>query len=257
MGLVFWSRAPSGARGSLIFTRTGWVAITAALALARPVSAAEELRFEVSVLPDFQRHATLLAHPGYAAIALENIGLSPSLSSTLVVRERGKSVEIRYGGLRFVGEKGGIYSYDGFVTAGLGNRGPRVAFPVTVDATSLAAGKLVITMKPPLASLIPADVTYRIDVKLRTIANPGAQKALLDYVDQVAKAGPEGAPLFEAILLDSYNRSGGALGAASSDIGDALPLSDQWMLLLTLLIWAVAIPAVFIYRLRRRRAGPA
>ena len=41
------------------------------------------------------------------------------------------------------------------------------------------------------------------------------------------------------------------------DVGEALPLSEQWMLILTLLIWVVAVPAAYFYSLRRQRGKPA
>src|SRR5437773_6282533 len=233
-------------------------AFACALTASFTALAADDLRFEVLVLPEFERHATLFAYPGYAAIALESIGLSPSLSSKLRVGNAGRLVEIRFGMLRFAGSKDAVYSYEASLTSGLGEGGPRLTFPVTVDASSLAAGKMIITARPPLASLIPAEVNDRIELKLRTIANAGAQKQILGYLDQLAKtAKTDSSGLREAILLDSYNRSGGGSAGGGVDVGEALPLSEQWMLILTLLIWVVAVPAAYFYSLRRQRGKPA
>jgi len=233
-------------------------AFACALTASFTALAADDLRFEVLVLPEFERHATLFAYPGYAAIALESIGLSPSLSSKLRVGNAGRLVEIRFGMLRFAGSKDAVYSYEASLTSGWGEGGPRLTFPVTVDASSLAAGKMIITARPPLASLIPAEVNDRIELKLRTIANAGAQKQILGYLDQLAKtAKTDSSGLREAILLDSYNRSGGGSAGGGVDVGEALPLSEQWMLILTLLIWVVAVPAAYFYSLRRQRGKPA
>jgi hypothetical protein len=232
------------------------LSLVACALLASPAArSADELRFEVAVMPEFERHAVLFANPGYAAVALESIGLSPSLSSKLVVKERGKSVQVRYGTLRFIGRKDALYSYEAALSAG--TTGVRLTVPVTLDTTSLPAGKIVVTLRPPLASLIPSAITDRIPIKIRMVANAAAQKATLEYLDSLAKAaGREGGTLFEAILLDAYDRSGGA-GVANPDVGEPLPLSEQWMLILTLLIWAVAVPAAYLLHWRRRRAKPA
>jgi hypothetical protein len=236
-------------RALLLSTALAWV-------LASPSArCADDLSFDVAMMPEFQRHAELLVHPGYAAIALESMGLSPSLSSKLVVKERGKSVGARYGTLRFIGRKDALYSYEAAISAG--ETGARLTVPVTVDTSSLSAGKIVVTIRPPLASLISGALNDRIQVKIRMVANPAAQKTALSYLDSLAKAaGSQGSTFFEALLLDSYNRSGGT-GLANAEVGEPLPLSEQWMLILTLLIWGVAVPTAYLLRWRRRRATPA
>ena len=221
-------------------------------------NAADDLRFEIAAMPELQRHAALFEQPGFGAVALESIGLSPSHSSKLVVKDGGKVVEIRYGRLRFVGRKDAVYTYEASVISGMGDGIPALTFPVVLDASALASGKTVIIVKPPLASLIPDALNDRIQTKLRAIANAGAQKQLLDHLDSLARnAKAGGGTLFEAIMLDSYNRSGGPAAGGSADIGEALPLSEQWMLILTVLIWLVAVPAAWFYRLRARRRASA
>jgi hypothetical protein len=88
------------------------------------------------------------------------------------------------------------------------------------------------------------------------LANADAQQKILDYLDALAKgtdSDAEQATLREAILVDAYNRSAG-LAMAGPDVGEAVPLSEQWMLILTLAIWLILFPAgLLIYRLRRRR----
>lgn len=53
---------------------------------------ADELRFDVTVLPEFRRYQALRAYPGYMALALENNGLSPSPGNKLVVKERSHGI---------------------------------------------------------------------------------------------------------------------------------------------------------------------
>ena len=209
-------------------------------------------------MPEMQRHVALFEYPGFGAVALESLGLSPSLSSKLVIKDGGKVVEIRYGRVRFVNRKDAVYTYEASVVSGLGDGIPALSFPVVLDASALASGKTVIFVKPPLAALIPGELNDRIQTKLRAIANAGAQKQLLDHLDALAKnAKASGGMLSEAIMVDSYNRSGGPAAGGSADIGETLPLSEQWMLILTVLIWIVAVPAAWLYRLRSRRAKAA
>jgi hypothetical protein len=236
----------------------GMRSLLAALALGLYVAdtpAANELRFDVAVLPAFQRHAALLEQPGYAAVALENIGLSLSLSSKLMVKDHGRILETRYGTLRFAGRKGAAYSYEAVIFAGLGDSGPRIVVPVALDAASLGKGTLALTLKPPLAALIPDQIKDRIEVKLRLIANAGAQRRTLEYLDRLVKQSAGGGTLAEEILQDSYNRNMGPAATGSLEAGDALPLSQQWMLILTVLIWLVAVPALVFYRVYRWKKG--
>jgi len=65
----------------------------------------------------------------------------------------------------------------------------------------------------------------------------------------------EGDPV-QAILVDAYNRTAAPMPADVGDVGDALPLSDQWMLILTLVIWLFIVPGIVPwYRVRRRVHG--
>jgi len=214
---------------------------------------ANELRFEIPTLPGFQKHVQLLEYPGYIAVVLENNDMHPSLSSKPLVRERGREVEVKSAVIRFTGRNGSTYSYEAGVSLGIGKAS--ITFPATVDLSALSSGKTIVSAKLPLATLIPEDKRERINTKARMLASMAAQHKLLDYLDKLpASAGS--AAVIEAILLDAYNRSAGP--AMRGDVGDAVPLSEQWMLILTLVIWFILFPIVLlIYRLRRRRARPA
>jgi len=217
------------------------------------------MRFEVSTVAGLERHLAFLERPGYLAVALENVDLSPSLSSKLVVRERGREVEARVAVFRYVGRQGSRYNYEAGLAIGLGNARSTLTFPVIVNLASLAAGKVVVEVKPPLAALLPTEITDRIQVKMRMVANAAAQKKIVDYLDRLAKGVPQDerpTALFESVLLDAYNRADG-LGPVGQDAGEAVPLSEQWMLILTLLIWAVAVPTVYLLKWRSRRRKPA
>ncbi len=228
-----------------------------ALTLCPPLAgaAAEAVRFEVPVMPELQRYTEFLVYPGYLAIALENIGLSPSLSSRLNVTERGQAVGFRNAFLRYRSRKGSIYSYEAGIAVNLGVVESKLAIPVAVDTSTIASGKIVVTMSPPLAGLIPQELIDRIRIKTQLIASASAQQKALSYLDGLAKVAPRKGgmtPLFESILIEAYNKGGGSGAVAGHDIGDAVPLSDQWLLLLTLAIWLIVVPAVlFVQRFRR------
>ena len=215
---------------------------------------ANELRFEIPTLPGFQKHVQLLEYPGYIAVVLENNDMHPSLSTKPVVRERGREVEVKSAVIRFTGRNGSTYSYEAGVSLGIGKAS--ITVPATVDLSALSSGKTVVSAKLPLATLIPGDKRERINTKARMLANPAAQQKLLDYLDQLTASAGSTA-LIEAILLDAYNRGHGPM-IGGRDVGDAVPLSEQWMLIVTLAIWFILFPIVLlIYRLRRRRARPA
>jgi len=234
----------------------GYVFVTA-VALAQPSlctaqQQGEAIRFDVPAVPGVQRYVDLLAQPGYLAIVLENNGFSPSQSSKLKISEQGRAAEIRGATLRFTGRNGTVYSYEASYSLGLGNS--KFSFPVTVDTSGMPSGKVFIALSPPLVSLIPEELTDRIRLKSHLIANVVAQQRVLAYLDAKSKEGD----VVEAILADAYNRSDGPMAEGGRDVGDAVPLSDQWLLILTLFIWLIVVPAfLFVYRRRHRRSKPA
>lgn len=210
-----------------------------------------ELRFEIAALPGFQRHLRLVEYPGYVGVALENVDLHPTLSGKLVVREHGKELEVSSMLIRFTGKNDGLYAYEAGLSLGAGKAS--VTFPVIADLSGLGSGKVVVVAKLPLASLLSDEMRERIQTKVRMLANAPAQQKALEYLDRLAKTAADPAALHEAILIDAYNRSGGP-AMAGRDVGDAVPLSEQWMLILTLAIWLILFPAgLLVYRLRRRR----
>jgi hypothetical protein len=215
---------------------------------------ANELKFEIHTLPGYQKYVGLLEYPGYIGVALENNDLHPTLSSKMTVRQRGRELAAENLFIRFTGRTDSSYAYEAGLSLGIGKTS--VTFPVTVDLSGLNSGKTMVVAKLPLATLIPNEMRERIQTKVRTLANLAAQQKVLDYLDERTKTAgsADATALMEAILLDAYNRSD---ATPAGDVGDAVPLSEQWMLLLTLAIWLIVVPVGLItYRLRRRRAKP-
>lgn len=234
---------------------TALLAILLALVSAAG-QAGNELKFEIAVLPGFQRHVPLLEYPGYIGILLENNDLPPTLSSRMVIRQRGREVAAKNVVIRYKSKQGNSYAYDADVSLGLGKAS--IGLPVTVDVSALSAGKVVVAADLPLAVLISNEKRHRMQAKVAKLANAAAQRRILGYLDQRwERSAKDPTPLLEAILVDAYNRSGGA-GIARQDFGDAVPLSEQWMLLITIAVWFVLLPiALLVRRLRRHRAKPA
>ena len=218
---------------------------------------ADELRFDVTVLPEFRKYQALLAYPGYAALALENNGLSPSPGNKIVVMERGRGIQLPNGTLTFTGRMGEVYSYEVDILIGMSNLNTHLSFPVVLDASSLGSGKMIVAIKLPLASLLPADFRARLDRKLSTVAGTETQTKLLAYLEQLRKQGPgavEMASIVENILVDAYNRTGGPM-AAQRDAEQALLRQDQWSLITTFVIWLLLVSALLLLYFRRQRHG--
>jgi len=218
------------------------------------------LRFTVRVLPAAAAYLDLLEMPSYLALALENIGLSPSLSSRLEIVDR-RSFRIRAGVLTFVKRKDSLFAYEAGVNLSLGVGEAKFTVPVEVDVSGLERGNVVVRVFPPLAKMLPQDLVDRIEFKVRTLANLQAQRKLLAYLDRLTKVqeslgrGRDG--LIEAILLDAYARNPQAI-AAGGDRGRAETLSDQAILIITLAIWIIGFPVfLFFVRTRRKEQRPA
>lgn len=231
--------------------------------LAAPVAGygADDIRFDVTVLPEFRKYSALFSYPGYAVLVLENNGLSFSHGSTLIVKDGGRVIETQFlpysTVLRFEGRKGDLYSYEAGAVVTVANIYTRFTFPVVVDASSLSHGKITVAMKPPLASLFPTEfVKARLQRKMDAIAGMSAQTKLLAYLDQLTNKGSEGTELsamIEAILLDAYNGSG--RGDPNRGSEQPLPTRDQWMLIITFVIWLFLVSALFMVYVRRHRGG--
>lgn len=229
----------------------------AALCMAIPAAAVasdlpDGMKFEISVLPALQRYLPLLARPGYAAVVLESNGMSPSALGKLIVKDRGRALEARNALIRFTEQKGAVYHYEAGIWA-FDSSESRLTLPVRVDLSAMTSGRAAVAIGLPFAALLPDDLKDRIQYKMQAIANTASQKKIVDYLDGLAKEAGDDAPaLFEAILQDAYNRSSSP-GSAGRDVGDALPVSDQFLLLLTVAIWLIAVPASLLARRAGRR----
>jgi hypothetical protein len=226
-----------------------------------PVAQGDAIQIELPALPGFGRYLDLLAHPAYLALALENNGMAPSLSKRITVLNS-HALKMQNAFMRYTGHKGSVYIYSAGYTLDLGTSTTDLTFPVTIDVGQLSQGKVTVRATPPLAKLFPKELVERARTRAETLSDRTAQQSLLSYLDDLGRkaSDPNGNDsLFEAILVDAYNRAGTDTAARSGhDVGEAEPLSDQWMLIATLAIWVVIVPAwLFLRRIRAARANPA
>lgn len=240
--------------------RAAVLALAAACTPAAAQQAEDAVSFRIPVLPEIARHLDLLEAPAHLGLALENNGLSPSLSSRLRVLSR-ESAQIRAGILTYKERRGPLYRYEAGLNLSLGVGEASFTVPVEVDASAVAAGAVTVRIYPPLARLLPQEFIDRVDFKIRSLANVAAQRKMLAYLDRLAgeqrAKGRDREGLLEAIAFEAYNRAPAA-AAAGPDAGRAEPLSDQVMLLLTLAIWLAGFPILLlVVRMRRKGQRPA
>jgi hypothetical protein len=237
--------------------RTLLLLLALASGFASAQSSRPTIRFEVAVLPEVERYLGMLAVPGFAALALENNGLYTSLSSRMVIKSR-EQFEVRGATVRYVGQKGRVYSYEAGTTLFLGIGESTFTFPAEIDTSEVRKGKLVIRVHTPLAGVLPQEIVDRIQFKIRSIADLHSQRKLLDYLDRLTleQAGGGTERVLEAIAFEAYNRSARATGAGG-ERRDASVVSDIAILLIVASIWLIGFPIfLLLYRRRQRQVPP-
>ena len=213
---------------------------------------------DIPVRVAFAKYTDLFAAPSYMLVALDNIQASPLTGGRITIQD---AANFRYRIIeaRFAGRKDAVYRYEGKIEWNLAVTTAALSGVMELDTARLAEGAVSLKVSFPLAGLLPDELVERIRVKLALAGEPKRQDALLAYLTALQKrvdAAPAPKPtLFELILVDAHNQSM-ALGSNVREAGDAEPLSDQIALIATLIIWFVAVPALFVLR-RRRRGKPA
>lgn len=224
------------------------------LGAAWPANAQNAARIEaaIPVRPAFAEYTDLLAAPSYMLVALDNARASP-LSGGRVVIQDVASFRYRIIEGRFTGRQGSVYRYEGKLEWNLAVTTAALTAAVEIDTTRLVDGTVSLRASFPLASLLPAELSERIQTKLALIGDLKRQDQLLAYLAGVRKrmdaAAAAKPTMGELILIDAHNQSM-ALGSSVREPGDAELLSDQVLLIITLLIWLVAVPAAIVMRRR-------
>ncbi len=238
---------------------------SAAIVLASPASAdtRDAITFEISILPEARRHIELLEYPPYLAVALENIGMQ--LTSSKVTILDASSLQYKTAVLRFVGRKGPIYAYEVSGDWGVGLLRINLQMPFEADISTLDSGKVSIRMYPPSPDLIPLGLRNLIRLKAQSLADIVLQKNGLDYFDSLQQKRTPGSPIdevFNRILVQAYNSRGGFIdSAAARKSRTAEPdeilvrVSDQFLLLVTLIFWLVSVRLLAMVLYLRGKRG--
>jgi hypothetical protein len=225
------------------FSALGFVAVAGAQTNKKDVVA-----FDIPALTALSRHSDMLADPGILVVALENVGVQPTNSGRIAVRDR-QTLEFQNSILRFTDRKGSVFHYDAKVALSLGIGEAAIRLPVELDATRIDQGHIDARVHLAFAKVIPVELTSRIELKIQSLATAQVQERLVAYLDQVTqRAGETRESVFERILIDYHNRALTVGAPGSREPGDAEPLSDQVLLFITLIIWVVIVPAAFISR---------
>jgi hypothetical protein len=238
--------------------------LSAAIALVGPASAAtrDVMAFEISVLPEARRHVGMLEYPPYLAVALENIGMQLTSSKVTILDPAG--LQYKTVVLRFVGRKGPIYSYEASGEWGVGMLRIKLKLPVEADISMLDKGKVSVRMYPPSPNLIPSGLNDLIKLKAQSLADIIMQKNGLDYFDslqQQSKSGSGMENIFNQILVQAYNSRMDFVDPAARTSRAAEPdeivlrVTDQYLLLVTLIIWLVSVRLGALELHLRRRFG--
>jgi hypothetical protein len=227
-----------------------------------PTEQIDAIRIDVPALTGLARYEDLLAHPAYLALALDSSGMASGLAGRLTIIDS-RALKLQNAFMRFKERKGAIYSYEAGYTLDLGAGTTDLKFPVTIDITQLPQGKVTIKATPPLAKLFPKELVERARIKAEALSDRGSQQTLLSYLDKLARdaaSTPAADSLFDAILIDAYNKGGsgaGRSGQPGCDAGDAQTVWEQRYLIATLVIWLIIVPGwLFWRRIRRARAKP-
>ncbi len=216
----------------------------------------EAIHFDLEVLPDAKRYVELAAYPSYLAAALQNNGFASSQSGRVII-EDGRTLRFKNAVVTFVRQDKAVFHYNATVEWSIGIAQSKFELPVEADLSRVGEGKVAIRVYPPLAKLFPEELMDKIRLKVQSVANLAVQQRMLEYFDGLpgSKEGRlDTARMFERILIDAYNLPAVAPGlVGAGEPGDALPLSDQVLLLITLMIWVVAPLAWLGWRYWRGR----
>lgn len=220
----------------------------------------DAMQFDITVLPGIERHLDLLPYPPYLAVALENNGIRPSNSGRPIITDD-HSLRFKGATLRFVERKGRKFSYEAGIEWDIAAKQITFKVPVEVDTTSLASGKLSLRFYIPLARFFPQTINERIKLKVQNLGAEPVQQKMLDYFDGLKKKEmPHGGTVgvLKQILVQGYNHPSGIVShSVVCEPGDAEPLSDQVLLLATLVIWLVIVPlGIYLWRFfKHKRIG--
>jgi hypothetical protein len=238
--------------------RGGLLAVMCVIGAAH--AADKGIATDIAILPGYSKYIDLFETPPFLFVALDNIGASPLGGGRITILDGGR-FRYRIAEASYVGRTGTTFHYEGRIEWNLAVTSAAISVDVELDAAELARGRLGLKASFPMASLLPEELMHRIRAKLAVAGDATRQQKLLEYLDRLDAETAKGTGLKlrlrEAILVDMHNQSV-ALGRPVAEPGDAELVSDQALLLASLGIWIVGIPAAAFLRWRQvhRRREP-
>lgn len=213
------------------------------------------LKYKIRVDPRMGQYVYLLKQPSYLAVALENIGISVSLSGkliplddhTLQISNLTFVKQANSPALQFLQQDGATFNYRASFMG--------IDFPVSVDVSTLDSRSVSVVIDTSLASYVPQQLSKAIEERIENLASDNVQKQLLSYLDSLAKSKPQGWSDKEwinaQIMLQGYKSQ--VLGKTSSSSNAAS--NFNWQILL--LPWFVVVVLVIILINKYRREEQA
>ena len=225
------------------------------ISLLMPIAKADDVRFEIKINAGLIEYSDVLFEaPSYAVLALQNAGIPISLSKKIIINS---ATKISMGSEKFIylSKSNNKYNYKASVNLPFGRE---INIPIKLDIANIKNGSILVYVELPLSNLLPSDLIIRLESKVLSITNDGTQKLLLDYLNRINKNQNDNSLnrsiLFEAIAFDAINQSlsFNSYNGNSSDNGKAEPLSNQFSLIVSILIWLIGLP-ISLYIIRKYR----
>ncbi len=230
----------------------------AVLSFASVARAGVSIKIPLTV--DLHRYEALLTHPGYLAVALENIGVVLHPDDQLIFGKAGSLMLVRPSAVPFsgivatvVGEGAESIQYVVEVRDLWQLMRANLTLSLRINRKALENGVLDLSVEIPAASLLPGAVVRKAEAKALALFSPETQKALADYLKKLEnERGRSG--LAQGIAEDAQNRKSRGRKPASTMVeGEEPTLWDLRFFFLSVALWTVGL-VVFgsRYRLKLR-----
>lgn len=228
----------------------------------------DPISVSIRVVPELERVLDWFSHPPLLAIAMENNRIRLSNAGRIQVvdphtlqLERTPPVPYKALIVKFVERKGLVFFYDASVALNLPPLQSKIAFKLQVDGSKISEGLLMVQADVPMAKLLPSSAMERVRQFIQKRLSATNQEIMVKYLktlERQADSTPGFYPRHALLLQQTYNLSAGGTGF-QREPGEVEPLSDQWLFIISVLIWGFLVPAslavIYIYRRRMRRGS--
>lgn len=243
------------------FSTSGLFGACVGFCLSHPVLARNEsLHFTIQAIPEWRRYIGFLEYPPLLALGLENSGIRLSHAGRIKILDRHTLELSRENPIpfkkvlaRFVKREGPRYYYEVVVDWRVGLLAKNMALTAVLNTTP--AHPLDLRVNVSNAEFVPLVLTRYIDTKIKVFLGNETQQNLVTYLDALGSPGakkPEES--FEKILMYAYNASTREMSGVPQRLeGDSETVAEQLALLITLAIWLILVPVLYLVFFLRRR----